>query len=615
MKRSQKLKLISIAISSALTAGAYFLPEGTVQTAAYVAAYLPVGLPVLKKSINNIRNLDFFDEYLLLLIASVGAFCIGEYFEAVAVCVFFSVGTLLESIAVDRSRKAISEVINLRADIAHRETSGGGTEDIDPEQLSADDIIIVNAGERIPVDSVVADGCAELDTSALTGESLPVYVQSGDEVKSGCVNLNGALRLKVKKVLSESTVTTIMRLVEESQESKAKAENFISRFAKIYTPAVIALAVMLAALLPLAVDGISYAESVSRALNFLVISCPCALVISVPLAYFCGIGACSKIGVLVKGGNYLDALSRTERMAFDKTGTVTTGRFTVTEILPAKGIDRDMLLYIAAAAESHSTHPVASAIKESAGHSNASVSGFKSVNGRGVCAVVDGKSVLAGSRPFLLENGVDVNGAPDGKNVYISVDGRYAGSISVRDTLKPEAADAFEMLRREGVKSLTLLSGDSFDAVRQASREAGADSFFAALLPQDKVAQAKKLMDGRRGSFVYVGDGINDAPLLALADVGISMGAFGSDAAIEASDAVIMSDNLKRIPQAISTARRTRFISTQNIIFALIIKAAALVLSALGLVGMSVAVIADVGVSVAAILNSLRILRGKQNGD
>ena len=580
----------------------------------YLIPYGIIGWDVLWRAIRNIKNGQVFDENFLMAVATVGAFGCGEYPEAVAVMLFYQVGELFQSVAVDRSRKSISALMDIRPDYANMERNGELVQ-VDPEEVSVGDVIVVKAGERVPLDGTVLEGTSSLDTAALTGESLPRDVQAGDEVVSGCVNLTGVLHVKVNKPFGESTVAKILDLVENSSSKKAKAENFITKFARYYTPAVVFAALALAALPPLLGMG-PWLMWVQRALNFLVVSCPCALVISIPLSFFGGIGGASKQGILVKGGNYLEALAQAGIVVFDKTGTLTKGTFEVTAVHPQQ-VGEGELLELAALAERFSDHPISRSIQaacQSAPDPNR-VTDAKEIAGHGVRAVVDGKTVLAGNQKLMDQFHIPFEDACHhvGTIIHVAVDGVYMGHIVISDQVKEGAKETLRDLKAAGMRKTVMLTGDSQAVGQAVARQLGLDEVHAELLPGDKVDQVERLLQskGPKEQLVFVGDGINDAPVLSRADIGVAMGAMGSDAAIEAADIVLMDDDLKKLPVAVRIARKTLRIVRENIVFALAVKFLVLILSAVGVANMWWAVFADVGVSVIAILNSMRMLNAK----
>lgn len=581
---------------------------------AYIVSYAVIGWDVLWRAVRNICHGQVFDENFLMTLATVGAFLTGEYREAVAVMLFYQVGELFQSYAVGKSRKSIASLMDIRPDSANVERDGQLVE-VDPEEVVVGDVIVVKAGERIPIDGVVLEGESSIDTAALTGESCPRDVVPGDDVVSGCINRTGLLRVRTTKAFGESTVARILEMVENSSAKKAKAENFITRFARWYTPSVVIAAVLLAILPPLAMGG-NWQEWLHRALIFLVISCPCALVISVPLSFFGGIGGASRQGILVKGANYLEALANAEIVVFDKTGTLTKGVFNVTAIHPDT-CSESQLLEMAALAENYSDHPISRSIREAYGKEidTRRVRNTKEMSGRGVQATIDGKSVCVGNDKWMEEIGVKWHPCHRiGTTVHVAIDGEYAGHLVISDEVKPDAYTAIEALRAQNVKKTVMLTGDARTVGEKTAEELGIDQVFAQLLPTDKVEHVEALMreKSKNGKLVFVGDGINDAPVLSRADIGIAMGAMGSDAAIEAADIVLMDDKPSKIATAIRISQRTLRIVHQNIVFALVVKGIVLLLGALGISGMWEAVFADVGVSVIAILNAMRAL--KTNG-
>ena len=578
--------------------------------AVYLIPYVLIGWDIVYKALRNIRNGQVFDENFLMTVATFGAFGIGEYSEAVAVMLFYQVGELFQSYAVNRSRQSITELMDICPEYANIEEDGQ-LKQVDPDDGQVGDIIVVKAGERIPLDGKVVFGDSMVDTSALTGESVPRKASVGDDVISGCVNGSGLLRVQVTKEFDDSTVAKILELVENASSKKAQVENFITRFARYYTPVVVVGAVILAVLPPL-VFGQSWAEWVRRACTFLVISCPCALVISVPMSFFSGIGAASRRGVLIKGSNYLEALSEMNTIVFDKTGTLTKGEFKVTEIHAAVGT-QESLLELAALAESYSDHPISRSIKEACGHAldMNRVSDTEEISGHGVKAVIDGHVVLAGNSKLMKEMKVEYTESPSiGTAVYIAMDGTFYGSIIISDTIKEEAYEAIRSLKRVGVKRTVMLTGDKKEVGEAVAARLGLDEVHAELLPDGKVAKVEELLAELKGKdkLAFVGDGINDAPVLSRADVGIAMGSMGSDAAIEAADIVLMDDNPARIADVVRISRKTMSIVKQNIAFALGVKAVVLLMGAAGMANMWEAVFADVGVSVIAILNAMRAL-------
>lgn len=612
MTKKQKRMLIRILASGVLFVGAVLLPlSGWAELAVFLVPYAVIGWDVLWRAVRNIAHGQVFDENFLMALATIGALAIGEYPEAVFVMLFYQVGEWFQSYAVNRSRTSIAALMDIRPDYANIEVDGQ-LQQVDPEEVSVGDAIVIKAGERIPLDGVVLEGTSTLDTAALTGESLPRRVQPGDDVVSGCVNLSGLLKVQVTKAFEESTVSKILDLVENASSKKAKAEHFITRFARYYTPIVVLAAVALALLPPLFTQ-VSWLDSIQRALNFLVVSCPCALVISVPLSFFGGIGGASRAGILVKGGNYLEVLAKTEIVVFDKTGTLTQGVFNVTAIHPDH-CDQSQLLELAALAEVSSDHPISRSLLEAWGQlpDRSRVTQAEELSGRGVRAMVDGKVICAGNDKLMDEIGVTWHPCHHvGTTVHVAADGVYLGHIVISDQVKPDAQQAITALKAAGVRKTVMLTGDAKQVGEAVAAQLGLDEVHTQLLPTDKVDRVEGLLKevSPKGALAFVGDGINDAPVLSRADVGIAMGALGSDAAIEAADIVLMDDKPSKLAQAIAIARRTLAIVRQNIVFALGVKLLVLVLSALGLANLWEAVFADVGVSVIAILNAMRAMR------
>ena len=612
MSKKQKKTLVRIILSAVLLVAAALIPVGgIVKLVLFLIPYAVIGWDVLWKAIRNIAHGQVFDENFLMAIATVGAFALGEYPEGVAVMLFYQVGELFQSYAVGRSRQSIAALMDIRPDYANIEQDGKLVQ-VDPEDVAVGDTIVIKAGEKIPLDGVVLEGSSAVDTAALTGESLPRDVDPGDDVVSGCINQSGLLKVRVTKVFGESTVAKILDLVENSSSKKARAENFITRFARYYTPVVVIGAVLLAVLPPLLFGG-DWSDWLQRALIFLVISCPCALVISVPLSFFGGIGGASKQGILVKGSNYLEALAKTETVVFDKTGTLTKGTFRVTAVHPDR-ISKGELLELAALAESYSEHPISRSLREAYQKpvDASRVTDVEEISGHGVRAKVDGHDVYAGNGKWMDRIGASWrNCHRTGTVVHVAVDGEYAGHIVISDAVKPDAAAAIEALKREGVKKTVMLTGDVKAVGEAVAREIGIDEVHAELLPGDKVDQVERLLKNTsgKGKLAFVGDGINDAPVLSRADIGIAMGGLGSDAAIEAADIVLMDDKPSKLAVAVRISRKTLRIVRQNIVFALGIKLLFLALGAFGMANMWEAVFADVGVSVLAILNASRALR------
>lgn len=630
MSRKQKNMLVRIIVTAVLFAGLFvfekFVPitSRILRLAVYMVPYLVISYDILKKAFKGIIKGQVFDENFLMAVASVGAVAIavyenGSYNEAVAVMLFYQIGELFQSYAVGKSRRSISELMDIRPDYANIEVDGK-IEQVDPDEVEVGSIIVVSAGEKIPIDGVIVEGSTTLDTSSLTGESVPRNAKENDEVISGCINLTGTVRIRTTKPFGESTVSKILDLVENSSSKKSKSEQFISKFARIYTPAVCGGALALA-LIPPVVSLIIGKEAmwltwIYRALTFLVISCPCALVISIPLSFFAGIGGASKEGVLVKGSNYLETLSKTKIVVFDKTGTMTKGKFEVTEIAPI-GIDRDELLRLTAYAESYSSHPISRSIKDAYGKviDASKISDVNEISGNGVLAVVDGKKVAAGNSKLMDKLGVEYTDCSKvGTVVYVAVDGKYCGYILISDALKPTSVSAVKAMKDCGVRKTVMLTGDSKKVADAVAKELGADEVYSELLPADKVSQVERLLadKGEKEKLAFVGDGINDAPVLTRADIGIAMGALGSDAAIEAADIVLMDDDPMKISKAIKISSKCLRIVNENIYFALGVKALCLILGAVGIANMWVAIFADVGVMVIAVLNAIRALSVKK---
>ncbi len=616
MTRKQKKMLVRIAVSAVLLIAAVLVPyQGLWRFALFLPAYFVIGWDVLWRAVRNIAHGQVFDENFLMALATVGAFCTGffgqgEYPEAVFVMLFYQVGELFQSYAVGKSRKSIASLMDIRPDYANVERDGKLLQ-VDPEEVAVGDTITVKAGEKIPLDGLVLEGSSLVNTSALTGESVPRQVRPGDSVISGCVNQNGLLRVQVTKAFGESTVQKILDLVENASSKKAKAENFITKFARYYTPVVVFCALALAVVPPLFVGN--WTGWVQKALIFLVVSCPCALVISVPLSFFGGIGGASRQGILVKGGNYLEVLADTELVVFDKTGTLTKGVFQVTAIHP-EGVSQQELLELAALAESYSDHPISRSLKEAWGKAldTARVGQVEELSGRGVRAQVDGKEVWAGNGKLMEEIGLAYRPSGQvGTVVHVAAEGRYLGYILIADEVKPDAKEAIAALKAQGVKKTVLLTGDAKDVGEAVAQELGLDEAYTQLLPGDKVERVEALLQetSPKGKLAFVGDGINDAPVLSRADIGIAMGALGSDAAIEAADLVLMDDKPSKIAKAMEISKRTLRIVRQNIVFALAVKLLVLMLTPFGLANMWEAVFADVGVMVVAILNASRALQ------
>ena len=579
----------------------------------YIISYLIVGLDVLIEAIKNIFKGEVFDENFLMTIATIGAFAIGEYPEAVAVMLFYQIGEMFQSYAVDKSRKSIASLMDIRPDFANIKKNGS-IEKVSPDKISIGDIIIVKPGEKVPLDGTIVDGNSMLDTSALTGESVPREVNIGDEVLSGSINQNGLIEIKVTKSFGESTVSKILDLVENASSKKSKSENFISKFAKYYTPIVVVIAVLLAIIPPIIFKETEFIQWLYRALTFLVVSCPCALVISIPLGFFGGIGGASKLGVLVKGSNYLEALSKTEVVVFDKTGTLTEGVFEVKKVNSVDITKEDLIKY-AAYAESFSNHPIANSLKKAYGKDidNKKISETHELSGLGVNAVVDGNAVFVGNEKLMQEKNIEYIKCNEiGTILYVAINNQFKGTIIISDKIKADAKKAIEKLKKNNVKKIVMLTGDKKAVGESVAKELGLDEVYTELLPNNKVEKVEELMKSKskKGKLAFVGDGINDAPVLAISDIGIAMGGLGSDAAIEAADVVLMTDEPSKVVDAIKISKKTLKIVKQNIIFAIAVKILVLILSAIGLSNMWQAVFADVGVSVLAILNALRVLVG-----
>ena len=611
MSKGQKIDLVRILLALVLWIVVWLLPlDGYLKLIAFLVPYLVIGYDVLWSAVRNILHGQVFDENFLMAVASIGAFCVAQYPEAVAVLLFYQVGELFQSLAVGKSRKSIAALMDIRPDFA-RVLRDGKEESVDPQTVEVGETIVIKPGERVPLDAVVTKGETAVDTSALTGESLPCDKHVGDNVISGSINLNGLIEAKVRTAYAESTVSRVLDLVENSAAKKARAEAFITRFAKYYTPCVVIAAVLLAVLPPLILKQ-SFSEWITRALTFLVVSCPCALVISVPLSFFGGIGGASKLGILIKGANDLEALSKVDTVVFDKTGTLTQGRFEVTAV-HAQEMSEAELLDIAALAESYSNHPIAlSIIKAHGGHLDKSrVSSIEESSGYGVTAVIDGKKVSVGNDKLMHRAGVQWKDCHlPGTTVHIAADGVYMGHIVISDTVKPDAKEAILALKNNGVRKTVMLTGDNKKNGEAVAAELGLDEAKTQLLPDEKVAAVEELLQQKpdKRTLAFVGDGINDAPVLARADVGIAMGALGSDAAIEAADIVLMDDRLTGLSKAMRISRKTMRIVHQNIVFSLLVKLAVLVLGALGIANMWFAVFGDVGVMILAILNAMRAL-------
>ena len=605
-----KKEIIKIVIALILFLVALIVPlqSQLINNGLFVISYLIVGLEIVLKAIRNIFKGKVFDENFLMAIATIGAFVIGEYPEAVAVMLFYQIGEAFQDYAVDKSRKSIISLMDIRPDFANIQRNGK-IDKINPEEVNVGDIIVVKPGEKVPLDGIIVKGTSMIDTSALTGESVPKEIKEQDEILSGCINENGVLEVKVTKKFGESTASKILDLVENASSKKSKSENFISKFAKYYTPIVVVTAVLLAIIPPMIFNRAEWIEWIHRALTFLVVSCPCALVISIPLGFFGGIGGASKIGVLVKGSNYLEALSNTEIMVLDKTGTLTEGVFEVQQINPIDISKEDLIKY-ATYAESFSNHPIAISLKKAYGKEivNKEVSETQELSGLGVRAVIDGESVLVGNEKLMKENCIDyIKSEEIGTILYIAVNNKFAGTIVISDKIKTDAKETIDKLKKDNIKKIVMLTGDKRKVGENVAKKLGIDEVYTELLPSDKVEKVEELMKNKseNGNLAFIGDGINHAPI---SDIGIAMGGLGSDAAIEAADVVLMTDEPSRVVDAIKISKKTMTIVKQNIIFAISIKLIVLILSAIGISNMWQAVFADVGVSILAILNALRAL-------
>ena len=581
----------------------------------FLVAYIIVGFEIVRKALRNIIRGKVFDENFLMTVATIGAFGIGEFPEAVAVMLFYQVGELFQSYAVDKSRKSIANLMDIRPDFANIEKDGK-IQKVDPDDVKIGDIIVVKPGEKIPLDGIVIDGNSSIDTKALTGESLPKEIEKGEEVLSGTINLNGVIKIKVTKEFGESTVSKILDLVENASSKKSKSENFITKFAAYYTPIVVIIALILAIIPPLLVKGASFSDWIYRALSFLVVSCPCALVISIPLSFFGGIGGASKMGILIKGSNYLEQLANTEIIVFDKTGTLTEGVFEVQKV-SSVDISEEELLRITAYAENYSNHPISVSLKKAYNKriDEKEIIKTEEISGHGIVAQIGNKEVLVGNEKLMKQKEIDYQKCDEiGTILYIAINGKYAGYILIADKIKKDSIKAIKNLKKNNIKQTIMLTGDRKDVGESVAKELGLDKVYTELLPDGKVEKVETLLKEKteKGKLAFVGDGINDAPVLAISDIGIAMGALGSDSAIEAADIVLMTDEPSKIVDAIYLSKRTMRIVKENIVFAIFIKVLVLILSAIGLSTMWEAVFADVGVSIIAIINALRVLKVKK---
>lgn len=613
-----KKRGIKIIISAILFVLALVIPFSNewINNGLFIISYLVVGCEILKKAVRNIFRGKVFDENFLMAVATIGAFAIGEFPEAVAVMLFYQVGELFQSYAVDKSRKSIASLMDIRPDYANIEKDGK-IEKVDPDEVKIGDIIIVKTGEKIPLDGVVVEGRSSLDTMALTGESVPRVVKTEDEVLSGCINKDGLLKIRVTKEFGESTVSKILDLVENASSKKSKSENFITKFAKYYTPTVVIIAVLLAFIPPIILkDFNAFSVWLYKALSFLVVSCPCALVISIPLSFFGGIGGASKMGILIKGSNYLEALANTETVVFDKTGTLTEGIFEVQDIY-AEGIEKDELLRIVAHAENYSNHPIAKSVKKAYNKEidENIIKNPQELSGKGIWAKIDEKDILVGNEKLMLEEKIDFKKCDEvGTILYVAIDKKYVGYVLIADKIKQDSSKTIRELKAMNIKETVMLTGDKKEVGEYVAKKLNMDKVYTELLPDGKVEKVEELLKQKseKGKLVFVGDGINDAPVLTISDIGVAMGGLGSDAAIEAADIVIMTDETSKISKAINLSKKTMRIVRENIIFAIFVKIAVLVLTAFGASTMWEAVFADVGVSVIAIINALRMLNIKK---
>lgn len=611
---TKRLWRIIIGVAVLATAVLLSLNNEWLQIALFIISYIIVGEDVVKRAVKNIFKGQVFDENFLMSIATIGAFFIGEYPEGVAVMLFYQVGELFQSYAVGKSRKSIASLMDIRPDYANVK-KGDELVKVDPDEVQIGDIIVIKAGEKIPLDGKVIEGSSMIDTSALTGESVPREVEVGSDILSGCININGVITAEVTKEFGESTVSKILDLVENASSKKSNSEQFITKFARYYTPVVVIIAVFLAIIPPLVIDGATFSDWIYRALAFLVVSCPCALVISIPLSFFGGIGGASKKGVLVKGSNYLEALAETEIVVFDKTGTLTKGVFNVQEIHP-EGVSKEELLELTAHAESYSNHPISLSLKRAYSKEidNGRISDVEEISGHGVIATVDGKKVMVGNIKLMKMMDIPYfKGELIGTIVHVAVNNKYIGYIVIADEVKEDSAQAIKELKAANIKQTVMLTGDNKSIGSKVAKELGLDKVYAELLPADKVEKLEELFSqkSKKGKLAFVGDGINDAPVLARADIGIAMGGLGSDAAIEAADVVIMTDEPSKIATTMKISKKTLKIAHQNIVFAIGIKIIVLILSAFGITTMWAAIFADVGVTIMAVLNAFRALNVK----
>lgn len=624
MNKKQKKNLIRIIITSVILVGLHFVPaKGLVRFGLYLIPYLIIGYDILIKAFKGIKNRQAFDESLLMAIATIGAIALalyssGDYVEAIAVMLFYQVGEWFQSYAVGRSRKSISDLMDIAPDYANIEGEDGELEEVDPDDVEIGTVIVVKPGEKVPIDGLVVEGHSSLDTAALTGESLPRDVVEGSEVISGCININGLIKVRTTKEFGESTASKVLELIEDAGSRKSKSENFITKFARVYTPIVVYAAIGLAIVPPLVSMAFglnaNWGSWIYRALTFLIVSCPCALVISIPLSFFAGLGAASKKGVLVKGSNYMETLSNTRTVVFDKTGTLTKGSFTVTAVHPEE-LDKEELLHMAAHVERYSTHPIAQSLRDAYVHEkdDCSVENIEEVAGHGIKATINGKTVCVGNSKMMESIGADWKPCHHvGTIIHVAIDGRYEGHIVISDVPKEGSKEAIASLKKNGIKQTVMLTGDSKEVADHVGSELGLDLIKSQLLPQDKVSEVERLLDDRDSEkeiLAFVGDGINDAPVLSRADIGIAMGGLGSDAAIEAADVVLMDDDPRKIVTAIRISRKCLRIVKENIWFAIGVKVLVLILGALGFANMWAAIFADVGVTVIAVINAIRCMK------